>query len=156
VHWVILKIHLIEVVSDLDLKSGLKHEWQKRSWWMNVLLLFCLYMTFIYSPFDVIFKPVAADQDVWFGYMFVGWAAKVGGVAHWLVYGALAWGLWHMRPWVWPWAAVYATQVAIAMFAFTALNAEGAGLVGSLVAGAIFMIPAVALWRSRSVFQSVP
>ncbi len=133
---------------------NLKTEWQNRSWWLNLFLLFCLYMTFIYSPFDILYKPVADDQDVWFGYMFEGWAAKAGGVAHWAVYGALSWGLWHMRPWVWPWAAIYVTQVAIAMIAWSALNSASSGLLTGLVAGAIFMVPAVALWRSRSVFHS--
>ncbi len=112
-------------------------------------------MTFIYSPFDVVFKPLAQDEDVWFGYMFYGWAAKIGGLVHWVVYGALAWGLWKMAPWAWWLACLYSTQVAIAMFAWPLLNAEEAGLTGALIAGALFAIPAIAFWRARSQFQGL-
>ena len=45
----------------------LKAEWAKRPWWMNLIWLFCLYMTFIYMPFDMFYKPVAEDAEVWFG-----------------------------------------------------------------------------------------
>ena len=133
----------------------LKSEWAKRPWWLNVVLLFCLYMTFIYSPFDVVFKPLADDEDVWLGYMFTGWAAKVGGVVHWLVYGALAWGIWTMRPWGWWLGSLYATQVAIAMFVFPLLyGGEGSSWIGALVAGGLFAIPAIAFWRSRALFEA--
>ena len=69
----------------------LKAEWARRPWWLNLILIFCLFMTFAYSVFDVVLKPVDADEDVWFGHIFTGWAAKVGGVVHWVVYAALAW-----------------------------------------------------------------
>ena len=39
-------------------------------------LAFCAYMTVIYLPFDLFFKPVSDDQEVWFGILFSGWAAK--------------------------------------------------------------------------------
>ena len=51
-------------------------ELAKRPWWMNAMLAFCAYMTFVYMPFDLLFKPVAEDQEVWFGIMLSGWAAK--------------------------------------------------------------------------------
>ena len=35
-----------------------------RSLWMNALMLFCVYMTFIYMPFDIFFKPVDKDEEV--------------------------------------------------------------------------------------------
>jgi hypothetical protein len=130
----------------------IKTEWAKRPWWLNLILLFALYMTFIYSPFDVVFKPLADDEDVWLGLVFTGWGAKIGGIAHWIVYGALAWGLWRMRPWAWWLGSLYATQVAIAMFVWPLLHAEGGGLVAAAVAGLVFAIPAVALWRSRALF----
>lgn len=126
-------------------------EWARRPWWINLVLLFCLYMTFIYSPFDVLYKPVADDEDVWFGFMFYGWAAKVGGVVHWIVYAALAWGLWRMTSWGWWLASLYTTQVAIAMLLWPVL--QGRGLVGGLIAGAVFAIPAVAFWLGRKHFQ---
>jgi len=131
----------------------LKAEWARRPWWLNLVLLFSLYMTFIYSPFDVVFKPVAEDADVWLGFMFRGWAAKAGGVAHWIVYAALAWGIWHMYRWAWLVGSLYTTQVAIAMFAWPVLQGQGGGWLGAIIAGSIFAIPAVAFWRSRSLFE---
>ncbi len=129
-------------------------EWSKRPWWMNLVLLFCLFMVFIYSPFDVLLKPVAEDEDVWFGYMFYCWAAKVGGVIHLLVYAAIAWGLWVMKPWGWWVASLYATQVALAMFLWPVLQQQPSGLMGGLIAGGIFAIPAIAFWLSRNRFSA--
>ena len=130
--------------------SWIKAEWARRPWWINLVLLFCVYMTFIYSPFDVVLKPLAEDEDVWLGLMLYGTAAKIGGAVHWIVYAALAWGLWRMTSWAWWLASLYATQVAIAMLLWPVF--QGRGLLGGLIAGAIFAIPAVAFWRGRKHF----
>lgn len=135
-----------------ELQKKLKEEWNRRSWWLNLILLFSLFMVFIYTPFDVLLKPVADDEDVWFGYMFTGWAAKAGGVLHCLVYAGLAWGLWKMRLWAWWLGSLYTTQVAIAMFLWPLFQAD-AGWTGALVAGAVFAVPAIAFWRARDQFQ---
>ncbi len=131
----------------------LKAQWAKRPWWLNVILLFSLYMTFIYSPFDVLLKPLAEDEDVWFGYMFHGTAAKVGGAVHWVVYAALAWGLWNMTSWAWLLGSLYATQVAIAMFLWPLLQLNSGSWLGASIAGVAFAIPAIAFWRSRTLFS---
>jgi len=55
-----------------DLRTALS----RRPWWMQLLLGFCLFMTLVYMPFDLFLKPVAEDQEVWFGFMLTGWAAK--------------------------------------------------------------------------------
>jgi len=136
----------------MTIQTALKTQWAKRPWWLNLVLLFCLYMTFVYSPFDVVFKPLAADEDVWLGFMFYGWQAKVGGVVHWIVYAALAWGLWGMKPWAWLLGSLYATQVAVAMLLWPLLQTGTDGLLGGVVAGAIFAIPAIAFWRARPLF----
>ena len=136
----------------MNLQTRFKTQWAKRPWWLNLVLLFCLYMTFIYSPFDVLFKPLATDEDVWFGFVFHGWQAKVGGVVHWVVYAVLAWGLWTMKPWVWLVGSLYATQVALAMFLWPLIQQGSAGLLGGAIAGALFAVPAVAFWRSRPLF----
>ena len=127
-------------------------EWAKRSWWLNGIMLFSLFMVFIYTPFDVGMKPVAEDEDVWFGYMFTGWAAKIGGLVHAVVYGLLGWGLWKMRPWVWWVGSLYLTQVAVAMFLWPLFNEQGT-LLTAAIAGGIFSIPAIAFWRARDQFQ---
>ena len=60
----------------------------RRPFWMNVVFLFCVYMTFVYLPWDVFVKPIAEDEEVWFGFIFYGWMAKLGGIVHWIVYGS--------------------------------------------------------------------
>ncbi len=129
-----------------------KAQWAKRRWWLNLILLFSLFMTFLYSPFDVVFKPLPQDQDVWFGYMFHGWQAKVGGMVHWVVYAALAWGLWTMKSWAWWLGSLYSTQVAVAMLMWPLLHKGTASWPAALLAGAIFAVPAIAFWRARSQF----
>ena len=130
----------------------LKAEWSKRAWWLNLIMLFSFYMVIIYTPFDVGLKPLAEDEDVWFGYTFTGWGAKAGGVVHAIVYAALAWGLWKMHPWVWWVGSLYLTQVALAMFLWPLFNDQG-GLLTAAIAGGIFAIPAVAFWMARDRFQ---
>lgn len=56
---------------------------------------------------------------------------------------------------MWPWAAVYAAQVVVAMFVWNVVNPRGGGAVAGTVAAAFFAIPMVALWRARSEFQPV-
>ena len=116
---------------------------------MNALMLFCAYMTFIYLPWDVLLKPLNEDQEVWFGLMFTGWAAKLGGVLHWFVYGAGFWGFWKMRPWMFPWAGLYTAQIALGMLVWSFLDERGGGIVSGLVVATLFLALAVALWRSN-------
>ena len=37
---------------------------QGRSWWMNALMLFCGFMTFVYVPWDLFIKPVEQSMIV--------------------------------------------------------------------------------------------
>jgi len=128
-------------------------DWRRRPWWMNLIFYFCVYMTVIYMPFDLFLKPVAEDEEVWFGFTLYGWWAKATAPLHWLIYGGLAWGFWRMSSWMWPWAAVYAAQVVIAMALFPVVNAGRGGGTAGLIAGALFAVPMVALWRARPLFQ---
>jgi len=70
----------------------------------------------------------------------------------WLIYGAGAFGFWKMRSWMWPWAAVYSAQVVIAMFVWNIINENGRGLLGGLIAAAIFAVPTFLLWRAKHLF----
>jgi short-subunit dehydrogenase len=119
--------------------------------WMNVLMVFCAYMAFIYVPWDFFVKPVAVDEEVWFGIMFRGWGAKAAEPLHWAVYAAGAYGFRSMKSWMWPWAAVYAGQVAVGMLVWNLLYGVGGfgGAVAFLALGAL----AVALWRARPLFE---
>jgi short-subunit dehydrogenase len=124
---------------------------------MNALLLFCAYMTLVYLPWDIFVKPVEVDEEVWFGLLFTGWAAKVLALPHWAVYAAGMVGFWGMRSWMWPWASVYAAQVAFGMAVWPILERGGAvGWITGITAGAVFAIPTVALWRARGQFQAKP
>ena len=124
-----------------------------RPWWMNALLGFCVYMTFVYLPYDVFFKPVAADEEVWFGFVLRGWWAKATAPLHWLIYAAGAYGFWRMSHWMWPWAAVYCAQVAAAMLVWNVVDERGGGWLVGLVAGAVFAVPAAALWLAKARFR---
>lgn len=115
---------------------------------MNALMLFCAYMTFIYLPWDVLLKPLSEDQEVWFGLLFTGWAAKAGGFLHWYVYGAGFWGFWKMRTWMFPWAALYTAQIAASMAVWSFLDARGDGITTGLLVAIPFLTLAAALWRT--------
>ena len=45
----------------------LKQNFALRPIWMNAVMGFCFFMTFIYLPWDIFIKPLAEDQEVWFG-----------------------------------------------------------------------------------------
>ena len=120
--------------------------------WMTALLLFCGYMTFIYMPFDLFYKPVAEDVEVWFGLALHGWAAKATEPIHWLIYGAGFYGFLKMKSWMFPWAAIYVAQVAIAMFLWPIVN-DGGNVGGGIVSGAVFVLLGIALWLARDDFR---
>lgn len=111
---------------------------QGRPVWMNITMVFCAYMTFLYVPWDIFVKPVAADAEVWFGIMFQGWAAKVMAFPHWFVYGAAVYGFRRRRPWMRFWGAAYSAQIALGMFVWSVL--EVGGFVG-LIAGLVSFVP---------------
>jgi len=125
-----------------------------RPGWMNALLLFCAFMAFVYCPWDLLVKPAAIDEEVWFGIRFEGAWAKLLGIPHWIVYAGMTYGFWRMRPWMHPWAAVYWAQVAIGMLVWPLLYVKGTGsLLVGLVAFAAFGALTHALWQARPLFQ---
>ncbi len=125
-----------------------------RPHWMNALMIFCAYMTFIYMPFDLFYKPVDQDAEVWFGYMLHGLAAKATEPLHWLIYGAGFFGFLKMKQWMFPWAALYVAQVAIGMAVWPWLYSETAWWMGALV-GLPFAALAVMLFRAKSQFDGM-
>lgn len=137
------------------MREWLRDVLARRPAWMNALLGFCAYMTFLYLPFDFFVKPIARDEEVWFGVVLTGFAAKATEPLHWALYAAGSYGFWRMRPWMWPWAALYALQVAIAMAVWPLLEVGGAK---GLVMGAVSFLPfaalSVALWNARARFQA--
>ncbi len=125
-----------------------------RPFWMNALMLFCFYMTFIYMPFDLFIKPVNEDEEVWFGFILHGWWAKATEPFHWFIYGAGAYGFFKMKRWMFPWAALYAFQIAIAMLVWNYLYGRGDLILG-LVTACPFVILGILLWRARSQFSDM-
>src|SRR5512139_285645 len=134
------------------------HQWWRdqfgrRPWWMNALMVFCAYMAFVYAPWDILFKPMARDVEVWFGMAFRGGWAKLLAPLHWAVYMAGAYGFWRMRAWMWPWASLYVAQVAFSSLLWSILHVGGVGgwLFG-VVSGAGLAGVAAALWQARDQF----
>ncbi|MEE2662687.1 MAG: SDR family NAD(P)-dependent oxidoreductase [Myxococcota bacterium] len=119
--------------------------------WMNAALVFCAYMTFVYVPWDFLWKPAAHDQEVWFGIQFTGATAKLLEIPHWIVYALLTYGIRRMRPWAGTFAALYSAQIAIGMFVWNLVYLEGWLLplfVGTI--GAIpFALLAGAFWSAE-------
>jgi len=134
----------------LSIFSSLSQDWHSRPWWMSLMFYFCVFMTVIYLPYDLFFKPVMEDQEIWFGFTLTGWWAKATEPLHWLIYGLLAYGFWRMKSWMWPWASAYVAQIVIAMFVWNMLN-DG-NLIAAFGSALIFSIPLIALWRSKDRF----
>jgi short-subunit dehydrogenase len=137
------------------MESWLRYLFAGRPGWMNALMVFSGYMAIVYMPWDIFVKPVAVDEEVWFGVMFHGGAAKFTALFHWAVYAAGAYGFRNMKSWMWPWAAVYVAQVAFGMLVWNLLYGVG-GFGGFVIAVASFLIfgaLARALWLAQPLFE---
>lgn len=127
----------------------------RRPAWMNALMVFSAWMAFVYVPWDFLVKPVARDEEVWFGILLTGWAAKLTAPFHWAIYAAGFYGFRRMRPWMWPWAAVYVAQIALAILVWNVRELGGllgwfVGVVGAIPFGGLTWL----LWRSRDAFNA--
>ena len=111
-------------------------------------------MTFVYMPWDFFVKSVDKDQEVWVGFLLSGWAAKATEPLHWAIYAAGTWGLWKMRAWLHPWAALYTASVALGMLIWGVRDERAQALYVGLGGAAAFTGLAVALWRARSRFNT--
>lgn len=129
-----------------------------RPLWMNAVLVFSAYMTFVYVPWDFFWKPAAVDEEVWFGVVFTGRTAKLLELPHWLVYAMLTYGLRRMRPWTGALGAIYSAQIAVGMVVWNLLILEGWLL--PLFVGTVGAVPfawlAVLFWGARDFSQPRP
>lgn len=137
------------------MRTWIRDVFQGRPHWMNILMVFCAYMAFVYVPWDLFLKPVARDEEVWFGLVFTGWVAKALTLPHWFVYAAGAYGFRRRRPWMAIAAPLYTAQVAIAMAVWATLEIDGriGWLVGT-VSALPFVLLTRALWNSRDFFRA--
>jgi uncharacterized protein len=133
--------------------SWLREVLSRRPGWMNALLVFCGFMAGLYVPWDIFLKPVARDQEVWFGVIVTGWRAKIAALPHWVIYAAGAYGFWRMRSWMWPWAALYAAEIAFSMFVWSVIHFGGwKGWLFAPLVCAPFAALGLVLWYSRQHF----
>jgi len=123
-----------------------------RPWWEKAALGLCLFGALAYVPYDLFGTPVAEAEEVWFGVTLRGRAAKLGELAHWVVWAVGAWGLWHRRTWVPVAAGTYLAQVAIAHVVWSELDPRGRGLGVGLLQGLVFGALALGWFRARRAF----
>jgi short-subunit dehydrogenase len=136
------------------MRDWLRALFEARPWWMNALMVFSGYMAFVYLPWDIFIKPAALDEEVWFGVRFHGGTAKFLALFHWAIYAAGAYGFRRMKPWMWPWAAVYAGQVSLGMMIWNWVYVGGfLGFLLGLLSFAPFALLTGALWNARELFD---
>jgi len=127
---------------------------------MNCLFAFCLYMTFVYCPWDMFFKPQEKWEEIWFGFTLRGWPAKITEPIHWAIYAAGAYGFWHMKSWMFPWAAIYCAQVTFAMIVFNIISGpaygdpRGGGPIAAALIGVFLAVLTYHLWRAKPKFNN--
>jgi short-subunit dehydrogenase len=138
------------------MRRWLRSLFEGRPGWMNALMVFCGFMAFVYVPWDFLIKPALHDEEVWFGLRLTGFAAKLSEPLHWAIYFAGWYGFRHMKSWMWPWAAVYAGQVALGMLIWNLVYVGG---FGGFLLGAASFVPfaalTLALWRADASFGAV-
>ena len=139
------------------MREWLYDVFRERPWWMSAAMIFCGFMAFVYMPWDIFVKPVARDEEVWFGILFTGWWAKLLALPHWFVYGAGVYGFRRRRPWMAFWAPAYTAQVAFGMYLWTALETGGlSGFLVGLFPAAPFVGLTWAFWNARDHFSPRP
>ncbi len=136
------------------MRDWLRDLFRDRPIWINALMIFSSYMAFIYMPWDIFWKPVAEDKEVWFGIMFSGWWAKLTAIPHWFVYAAAVHGFRRHRSWICTWGALYTAQISLGMLIWN-IGYFGFSLTGWFVGivGAVpFALLSLALADARDHF----
>jgi hypothetical protein len=114
--------------------------------WATGLAAFCA-STVVFLVVRDLFVPAARDTEVWLGFELHGRAARLTAPLHWAVFAAGAWGFWALRPWVWPWASIYAFQIALGHLVWNLTSTSGGGWAAGLWQLALLSLPAfVLLW----------
>lgn len=119
-----------------------------RPWWATSLSVVCA-STVVFLVARDLALPEVRDTEVWLGLEVHGGLAWATAPLHWLIFAAGAWGFWTLRPWIWPWASIYAFQVALGHLVWNLTSAAGGGWSAGLWQLAVFCLPAVALLWAR-------
>jgi len=119
-----------------------------RPWWATALAAFCA-ATVVFLAVRDLTIPAVRDTDVCLGFEVHGWVARLTAPLHWALYALGAWGYWRCRPWVWPWASVYAFHVAVSHLVWNLTSPAGGGWTAGLWQLALFSVPAAALLWAR-------
>jgi len=139
------------------MREWLYDVFRERPWWMSATMIFCAYMAIVYVPWDLFVKPIARDEEVWFGIQLHGVAAKLAALPHWFVYAAAVYGFRRRRPWMAIWAPLYVAQIAFSIFVWKALETGGPK---GLLLGLAWALPmagfAFLFWRRRDYFAPRP
>ncbi len=139
------------------MREWLHEVFEGRPWWMNAVMVFCAWMTFVYVPWDLFIKPVEQDEEVWFGVLFHGTTAKWLAIPHWIVYAGGLYGFRRMRPWMALAAPAYTAQVAFGMFLWPVLQYGGlTGAALGIISVVPFAVLTTALWNARELFLEDP
>lgn len=116
----------------------------QRPAWATALAGLCAATVVFLVTRDIVVPEVRA-VEIWLGFELRGWLALATAPIHYAIFGAAAWGYWHCRAWIWPWAAVYAFYIAVSHLIWNLNSTRGEGLAAGLLQFGLFSVPAIAL-----------
>jgi hypothetical protein len=109
---------------------------------------------------DLVGKPADLllpnhDVQVWFGYRFAGWLAKLLTLPHLVIYGYAAYGLWRLTPLGWWVAFLYLLYLPITLLAYLLLYGSGEAWEIIFAGISLLLIAAIAiyLYKQRHLFR---
>jgi hypothetical protein len=108
---------------------------------------------------DLVGKPADLlmpnhDVQVWFGYRFEGWLAKLLTLPHLVIYGYAAYGLWRLTPLGWWVAFLYLLYMPITLLLYLLLYASGEAweIIFAGISLLLIAVIAVYLYTQRYLF----
>jgi hypothetical protein len=109
---------------------------------------------------DLVGKPADLlmpnhDVQVWFGYRFAGWLAKLLTLPHLVIYGYAAYGLWRLTPLGWWVAFLYLLYMPITLLLYLLLYGSGEMWEVIFAGISLLLIAAIAayLYKQRHLFR---
>jgi hypothetical protein len=109
---------------------------------------------------DLVGKPADIlmpnhDVQVWFGYRFAGWFAKLLTLPHLVIYGYAAYGLWRLTPLGWWVAFLYLLYMPITLLVYLLLYGSGEAweIIFAGISLLLIAVIAVYLYKQRHLFR---